>query len=344
LSLSLHLRLAPAIAVLACGCGGPRTGAVEPGGHALDLSATDIVVPGEAVIVSTTMEALAGSRLGSVLIEGLERQASARVPALAKALEAAARAPIEDAGRIVITGRPLDEDSALLAVGVEYAGEASWFEDMVRGFHSDREEEDLYLADLDRGAVLGVIEDDTSAAWGTSLTAAVCAVRFTPNLVAYVAAPDAGECRIWASWIIARTGGDERLVDKIAEAPGIGGEPPPLAAYADGTVFEKLCCAPFGLSKYAAGVEEAWIGLDPGSPATLSAVVRYEKEGRAESDRNKLAGILDVYAPAIHILLPGLEQALSSMSLAADATTLTASMTIDAQTVEKLADLLSTML
>jgi len=289
------------------------------------------------------METLETSPLTAVLIDGLERQATASVPALGRALDAAGRAPVEEASDIIVTGRPLDDSSALLAVAVAYEKDADWFEDFVLDFHSKKDEAGA-LAELERGVLLGVLARDTKLSWGTDLRAAVCAVRFTPRLVAYLAAPDPGECRVWASWIIARQEGDAKLLGKLSKAPEVDGETPPVAVYVDGAEFQKLCCAPWNLTTILAGVQEAWIGLDPGAPASLAIRAAYDGPGGALARRDALVGMIDLYAPMIRMVVPGLGPSLDTMVLDAEGSLLSIDLEVDAQTVEGVADLLSTML
>ncbi|MBW2263151.1 MAG: hypothetical protein JRG91_14370 [Deltaproteobacteria bacterium] len=332
------------IALALAGCGGPAKGPAAPAGEAgLALTVEDVIVPGEAMIIRTSMATLQDSRLTSVLLGGLERQATGSVPALGRALEAAERAPIEDATDIIVTGRSLDESSALLVVAVAYEKDVDWFEDFVLDFHAKKYEAGT-LAALEEGAMLGVLARDTTLSWGTDLRASVCAVRFTPRLVAYLAAPDPGECRVWASWIIARKGGDSKLIGKLSRAPEIGGKPPPLAVYVDGAEFEKLCCTPWNLTTILAGVAEAWIGLDPDAPATLRIVAAYDRPERALMKRDALAKMLDVYAPTVRLFVPGLGSSLDAMELEVEGSLLILGLTVDALTVESVADLLSTML
>ena len=333
-----------ALALAAAGCGGPAAGPKAPaGGGKPDLTLEDVIVPGEALIVRSTMATLRGSPLTSVLLDGLERQATGGVPALGKALEAAGRAPIEDAGDVIVTGRPLDDSSALLSVAVAYEKDVDWFEEFVLDFHSKKDEAGA-LAELEDGALLGVLARDTKLSWGTDLRAAVCAVRFTPRLVAWVAAPDPGECRVWASWILARRDGDAKLLGKLSRAPEIGGEPAPFSAYVDGTEFQRLCCAPWNLTTILAGVEEAWIGLDPGAPAEIRIVAAYTGPERALMQRDTLAKMLDLYAPMVRMVVPGLGPSLDAMVLEAEGSLLEIGLEVDAQTVTGVADLLSTML
>jgi hypothetical protein len=333
-----------AAALLAAACGGPAKGTEAPDpGAELSLTVQDVIVPGEAIVMRTTMHVLATSALTAVLLEGLERQSAAAVPRLARALEVTGRAPLEEADEIVVTGRPLDEDSALLAVAVSYSEDVDWFEDFVLAFHEGPEEPGV-LSGIEQGAVLGVLVRDTRISYDTTLSASVCAVRFTPRLVAYLAAPDPGECRVWASWVIARGRGDEDLLERLDEAPEIGGAPPPVGIYVDGLAFEDLCCAPFGLSAILAGVEEAWVGLDPGSPAILRLRALYGREEAARAQRDSLARILDAYAPTIRLLVPGLGKALDSMSIEAQGRLFLVGLTVDGETTRALADLLSTML
>jgi hypothetical protein len=332
------------LALSIAGCGGPARAPDAPGAdQGLALKLEDVIVPGEAMIVRTRMETLEQSPLTSVLLDGLERQATGSVPALARALETAGRSPIEEASDIIVTGRPLDDSSALLVVAVAYEKDADWFEDFVLDFHSKKDEAGA-LAELEGGALLGVLARDTKLSWGTDLRAAVCAVRFTPRLVAYVAAPDPGECRVWASWIIARQDGDAKLLGKLARAPELDGEPPPLAVYVDGTEFQRLCCAPWNLTSILAGVQEAWIGIDPGAPARLALRAAYDGPDAAQARRDALAKMIDLYAPTIRLVVPGLGPSLDAMVLDAQGSLLAIDLEVDAQTVEGVADLLSTML
>ncbi len=340
------VRRMPAIMLVlaAASCGGPaREPAAPDPGKGPALTVQDVIMPGEAMVMRTHMDTLQDSPLTSVLLDGLERQAAGSVPALGRALEAAARAPIEDAADVIVTGRPLDDHSALLAVAVAYEKDVDWFEAFVLDFHSKKDEEGA-LAELDDGALLGVLARDSTLSWGTDLRASVCAVRFTPRLVAYVAAPDPGECRVWASWIIARKDGDSKLIGKLSKAPELGGKPPPLAVYVDGNAFGKLCCAPWNLTTVLAGVEEAWIGLDPGAPAELRIEAAYEGPDRAAMQRDRLAKMLDVYSPTVRLFVPGLGPSLDAMELEAEGSLLRIGLTVDAQTVVGVADLLSTML
>jgi hypothetical protein len=336
--------IAALVACVAAACGAQgRSPEAPAAGAALEIGIEDVVVPGEAIVARTSMDVLRGSPLARVLLEGFERQATRRVPALDRALTSSDRAPLDHADEILVTGRGLDSSSALLAVAVSYDEDVDWFEGFVRAFHPKKEQEGV-LAGLERDAVLGVIVHDSQEAWGSELRAAVCAVRFTPRLVAFVAAPDPGECRVWASWVIAREGGDRMLVEKLGQAPEVGAGPPPLSIYVEGDAFSSLCCAPLGLSRLLGAVEEAWIGLDPGAPATLRLVATYENETMAMMDRNSMAGMLDTYAPVVGALLPGLGAALHGASLEVEGNSLVAGITVDAQTVESVADLLSTML
>ena len=339
------MRGAPAFLALlvAAGCGGPARAPDAPAGEVPQIALEDVIVPGDALVVRTSMPTLRGSALTSVLLDGLERQITATVPALGRALGAASRAPLDQAAGIIVTGRALDDSSALLAVSAAYEEDVDWFEDFVLGFHSKKDEAGA-LAELGEGAMLGVLVRDSKLSWGTDLRASVCAVRFTPRLVAYVAAPDPGECRVWASWILARRDGDAKLVGKLSKAPEIGGKAPPLSAYVDGTEFQRLCCAPWNLTTVLAGIEEAWIGLDPGAPATLRVVAAYVGPDRAGMQRDTLAKMLDVYAPTVRVLVPGLGTSLDEMELEAEGSLLRIGITVDAQTVLAVSDLLSTML
>ncbi len=321
---------------------GPHKGARTPDGPApLELEA--LVVHGEALVATTSMEVLTRSPIGAVLLGGLEQQMAEKAPEMGKALEATRRAPIDGADRILMTTRSLDQDSAILVVGVSYEADVDWFDDFVLAFH-EKDGEQATFADLEGGGRLGVLSRDTKETWGTDLTAALCAIKLSERIVAYVAAPDAGECALWAGWVLGRRQGDEELLDKLSMAPKTGGEDPPLAVYADGDELQGLCCAPWGLSEKMYGVVEAWLGLDPGLPTHLSLSVAFSDPGLASERRDALAALLDAYAPFLSGLSPGIAKVLESLALSAEGSVLTASVTIEPAMVEALADILSTML
>jgi hypothetical protein len=330
-----------AAVALAGGCG-PRTGPRAPGGPA-PLTLDDLVVHGDAVVARTSMDVLLESPLTSVLLEGLETQMTERVEELGFALEVTDRAPLEQADGVLVTGRPLDERSGLVAVGLSYRQDVDWFDDFVRAVNGDAPEEGV-LADLDGGGRLGVLARDTRESWHTEMPAAVCAVKLSDRIVAFVTAPDAGECVVWASWVLGRREGDPDLLAKLSDAPRTAGAEPPLAAYVDGGKLEKLGDVPLDLGEKVSGMTEAWLGLDPGAPAHVAVSVAFQDAQTAQLRRDALAMLLDSYAPFVTKLSPGLASAYESLDLAVEGPVLTASVTIEAEYVHQLADMLSPMM
>ena len=307
----------------------------------------DLVVAGDALVARTSMGALASTPLGSVLLAGLEREAAARQPALGRAIEATGRAPIDDAGSVVVTARPMDAGASLLAIGVEYGSEAGWFEEFVREFHGGKAPQGT-LTSLGGGIVLGILAKDTRVSWGTERAAAACAVKLSPRIVAYVVAPDAGQCRAWASWVAARREGDPDLLGKLAAFPGVGDGKatavPPVVAYFDGDRFGKMKHAPAWLRGLLDGVGDSWIGIDPGSPARLIVASRYHAEEDAAAGRDGIAAAVDGYSKLLHLMFPGLAAALDGLRIDVDGKSMTLSLEIQEGSVEQLAAFLASVL
>lgn len=333
--------LTVACILLAASCG-PRKGVKTPRGVP-PLELTDLVVHGEAVVAQTSMDVLTQSPITSILLTGLEQEMVQKVPQLGLAFQETQRRPLQDADGIIITGRGLDENSGLMAVGVSYKQDVDWFDTFVEVFH-EGEMEPGTLRDLDGGGRLGVLARNTQLSWGTDLTAAVCALQLSERIVAYVAAPDAGDCAVWASWVLGRREGDEDLLERLGAVPFDGEGEPPLSVYVDGEELQNLCCAPKGMSAQFQGVDEAWLGMDPGAPARISLSASFSDPQMAQQRRDQMASLLDKYAPFIAQMSPGLASVVESLELLVEGNMLIFSITIDTPYVEALAEMLSTMI
>jgi len=143
---------------------------------------------------------------------------------------------------------------------------------------------------------------------------------------------------------VARGEGDGGLIEMLGRTPEAGGAPPPIALYASGDRLEEICCAPFGLSKLAAGVEDLWLGVAPLAPAEVRAALVYEDEDRAARDRDALAGLVDGYLPTLRAWVPGLAAALEGLTIEVAGARLDLGLALDEKALVQIADFLSTLL